>query len=85
MAAALKFFFRIPSAAASARARSRAVSTHAAPQEANPSAMARPIPRLPPMTTAVFPERSKFSNDFLFPKIYRYEKISRLDMRSKRK
>ena len=52
----------ISPAAASQLSNFRLAITTSAPADARPSAMARPIPRLPPVMTATLPRRSKSSS-----------------------
>ena len=49
----------ISRAAASTCSCRREVATTSAPASANPWAMARPMPEVPPITTATFPVKSK--------------------------
>jgi len=49
---------REPAAASATASADRLVETMSAPSRANASAMARPMPRVPPMTTAFFPRPS---------------------------
>src|SRR4051794_2890163 len=56
---------RISSAARSRLAASRPVSTRSAPASANPCAIARPRPPLPPVTSARLPSRRKRSSTLM--------------------
>ena len=57
----------ISRATSSTRFSRRAVATTSAPASASPSASTRPMPLVPPMTTAVLPLRSKRDGPFLGP------------------
>jgi hypothetical protein len=57
---------RTSAAVASRSARSRAVTNTSAPSRANCSAIALPMPRLAPVTTATFPECAADSAGIIF-------------------